>query len=286
MKTIVAIAIGATLTLASLAFSADIESLRWDQSNIASLRSFDAAAVATFVNEQQRQEGLPPGVPPEVFTARDVDGFGWADPAGNAHYELLVGSLGPCARSVTIYSQDGSGSVKTAQVLSDFADLKTAIRDLNGDGKDELIVQKTLVEYNCAQVTTWPAVHRFDNGKYVEASRDFPKFYDDEVLPELNAQISRYQTKAKNGNGAQEPASLIMKRDKILRVLSRDPNAGLQKAYQWMNTDDPLLLQDAAATFNDIGGHQEEANAVATNYTRALCERFPHMAICRSAAQH
>jgi hypothetical protein len=52
-----------------------------------------------------------------------------------------------------------------------------------------------------------------------------------------------------------------MERDKILRVLGRDPAAGLRQAYQWMNSDDPQVLQCAIATFADIGGHERELRA-------------------------
>ena len=113
----IAIAIGATLAFAGAAFGADIGSLAWDQANVATLRSFDKAAVATFLNEQQRKERLPPGIPFQAITARDIVGFGWADPAGNGHYQLLVASSGPCAHAVTIYNRDASGRVATAQVL-------------------------------------------------------------------------------------------------------------------------------------------------------------------------
>jgi len=61
-----------------------------------------------------------------------------------------------------------------------------------------------------------------------------------------------------------------MERDKILRTLGRDPTAGLQQAYQWMNSDDPRLLQAAGATFQDIGGHEQEKHAASEAWMRAL----------------
>jgi hypothetical protein len=67
-------------------------------------------------------------------------------------------------------------------------------------------------------------------------------------------------------------------------MLGRNPTAGLQQAYQWMSTDDPYLLLDAAETFKDIGGHQREANAATASYTRARCERDPGLAMCKNAA--
>ncbi len=35
-------------------------------------------------------------------------------------------------------------------------------------------------------------------------------------------------------------AALTMCRDKILRVLGRDPNAGLAQAHEWMTSADPV----------------------------------------------
>lgn len=276
------IVVAGILALASSALAGDMASVAWNQANIGTLRSVDKAAVATFLNEQQRKEGLPPGIPFVALTARDIDGFGWAAPRGNEHYQLLVASSGRCAHSVTIYNQDASGRVTTAQVLAGVANLKTAIRDLNGDGNDEVIVEKTLVEYSCVETIRWPAVYRLEDGKYVEASRDFPEFYDHQVLPKLNDEIGQYEANGEDAN-SQNLSRVIVKRDKILRVLGRNPTAGVQQAYQWMNTDNPRLLLYAAATFRDVSGHAQDANAAAANFRRALCEREPGMAMCHSA---
>jgi len=147
------------------------------------------------------------------------------------------------------------------QTIEGWADLKTGIRDLNGDGKDELIVQKPLVEYDCASVVTWPAVYRLENGKYVEASKDFPSYYDDEALPAINSEIDRLEAKDEYLT-RKRVLSLTMARDKILRVLGRDPTAGLSQAYQWMNSDNSQMLQCALATFSDIGGHEKEVQTL------------------------
>ncbi len=76
-----------------------------------------------------------------------------------------------------------------------------------------------------------------------------------------------------------------MVRDKILRALGRNPTAGLQQAYEWMHSDDPDLLQDAAVTFKEIGGHDKELSAASASYTRAVCERAPTASMCRNAAR-
>ena len=52
-----------------------------------------------------------------------------------------------------------------------------------------------------------------------------------------------------------------MCRDKILRVLGRDPNAGLAQAREWMTSPDPVMVDNARVVFQDIGGHDEDARA-------------------------
>jgi hypothetical protein len=118
-------------------------------------------------------------------------------------------------------------------------------------------------------VPTWPAVYRLENGHYVQASRDFPKFYDREVLPELDKEIAKPKV-------GQMRAWLIMERDQILRVLGRNPMAGLKEAYQWMNSSDPELREDAAVVFGGIGGHDEELRALTAdrNLDVALAAKF------------
>jgi hypothetical protein len=145
-----------------------------------------------------------------------------------------------------------------SQSFEQAGDLNKTIRDLNGDRQKELIIWKDLAEEGtwlpAVNTPRWPAIYRLENGNYVEASRDFPSFYDNEVLPQLEKEIR----KAPNQGASAVPA---LARNKILRVLGRDPTAGLQQAYQWSNSDDPQELQCAIATFADIGGHKEELRA-------------------------
>ena len=64
-------------------------------------------------------------------------------------------------------------------------------------------------------------------------------------------------------------AGLIMCRDKILRVLGRDPNAGLAQAREWMSNPDPVMVDNARVVFQDIGGHDEEVRAARLATDRA-----------------
>ena len=264
------------LAFAKIAVGVGMGSVEWNRANLATLRTLDKTDLVKFLNEQW----------PGAFTTRQIGQFEWADLAGNGQYRLVLTLSGPCAHFVGIYSRDASGRLSLTQRLPGFANLKTGIRDLNGDGKDELVIGKTLAEYSCASIVTWPAVYRLDNGKYVEASRDFPKFYDDEVLPKLDAEIKQYRAKEVKAGAIDQwnPAGFIMARDKILRVLGRDPTAGLKQANDWMNSSDPQLAFYAAAMFKDIGGHEQDAKAAEVSYRRAKCKRHPGLAMCRAAA--
>jgi hypothetical protein len=72
--------------------------------------------------------------------------------------------------------------------------------------------------------------------------------------------LRQKEAQSDGNSGAQ--ARLMVEKDKILRVLGRNPTAGLSQAYQWMNSDDPRMLQCALATFYDIGSHDKEVRAL------------------------
>lgn len=254
----------------------------WSKANVAALHGADLAAVAKFVNATRPATFLTNQIMPD-----QVAGFAWAkvgggksdlvvaiDYAGRGFYRLWVYSHGS-ADSLAIQELEG---------WKPTGGLKGMLGDLNGDGVDELIIPTAVGQGGVWTPTTaaplWPAVYRPQNGKYVEpicgfpglrsgsvqlstryveASRDFPNFYDTKVLPNLDRTISMLQRKAAEDDGNPDAlAHFIVERDKILRVLGRDPVAGLNHAYRWMNSDDPQVLQCAIATLYDIGGHEKE----------------------------
>src|ERR1039457_3621542 len=127
------------------------------------------------------------------------------------------------------------------------------VRDLNGDGSAELIVYQAIgregVWAPLMAMPAWPSVYRLQGGKYIESSQDFQSFYDNEVLPQLDKVIAENEVRATGDRAYRDAAARdTLEKDKILRVLGRNPNAGLEEAYQWMKSDDPDLLQCAIAT--------------------------------------
>ncbi len=268
----------------SPARAASIGNTPWEKAHSGALSAFGKADVAQLLTDVTGF-ALP-------IKSTDIGEFTWADLQGDGRLEL-VATMDVNGRAffnaLFVLWREPSGKV-TSQELDGWTirdlqkvirDLQKVIRDLNGGGQDELIIPTVLFQYNTAATFTWPVIYRLEKGKYAEASRDFPQFYEDQVLPKLEAQIRAYQSK--RGQGNQDMAAvLIFEKNRILHMLGRNPAAGLQEAQQWINTDDPFLLLAATATFNDIPGHGEEAKAARAGYDRAYCERYPDIVTCKN----
>jgi hypothetical protein len=267
MKKSLTIAAILLCALVGAAFAAGIAEIPWNESNIQTLRGFDKSSVDALVNN------LRGGDPMHAM----VGGFGWYDLAGDHHYEL-VATEDLSGRAffdyLAIYGQDSAGKPGCAAM-----DRRRRFRHGPGQGGQRPQPRwqawtnhsQGAVLLQQLETFTWPAVYRLENGKYVEASRDFLAFYDKEILSALDQDISEAQARTDARSRPQDVAAVpTMKRDKILRVLGRDPTAGLREAYQWMNSDDRQVLQCAIVTFDDIGGHDQEKRAASEALERAL----------------
>jgi hypothetical protein len=173
MKKLATSAILAWLTLVGAASGSEIGSIQWNRENIQKLNSFDKQSVANFVNELSGNNVAP-------FTVDEITEIQWVDLAGDGKYELaMTDRSGPCCQYLTIYWQEPHGEVRT-QTLGEAGKLSETLRDLNGDGKKELILYSYLTSDGYRggvhPAPMWPRVYRLEGGKYVEASRDFPDF--------------------------------------------------------------------------------------------------------------
>jgi hypothetical protein len=290
VKKILILLLTTILAFASAAFSAEIDSLAWNKSNIKTLRAMGKHAVFRFLIRQvdPRDEN--------GWTESDLDwGYNWY-PAGNGKYELAIGySERPDIGYFTIYWQDAPRKIRSQE----FDSAENAgvawyqgplSADFNRDGKTELVMLEPLGGFSPQRTKfipmgEWPEVYRLRDGKYVEASRDFPSFYEKQVMPQLDKAITQARqdaaaprpTPGSGGNPqsymSHQPdrylAALIMVRDKILRVIGRDPMAGLAHAREWMASSDPVLVDDAKAVFEDIGGHEEDVSTAKVALERA-----------------
>jgi len=275
--------LGFTIAFFGYALAASIVGLSWTKGNLDRLNSFGKADVAQLLTDVT---GFALHADCGCVKPQDIGEFTWTDLQGDGSLELLA-TLDVNGRQffnkLIIFRRDASGKV-TAEELEGWmiTDLHDVSRDLSGNGQDELIIPTVLVSFSTADTVTWPAVYRLEKGKYAEASRDFPGYYDTDVLPRLDREIQSAQSEKPAESAMQDQlAALVMVKSKILRVLGRQPTAGLQQAHEWMNSKDPKLLLDAAVTLKDISGHEEESSAAGAAYRRALCESHPGMATCQ-----
>ena len=286
------------LAFASVAVSAQkIEDIPWDDSHIKQLRAASKHAMFRFLDRQ-----MDPENDMEWNDSSISFDYAWY-PAGSGKYELAMHSQsGPDIAYFTIYWQDAPGKIRS-QEFGGAADATDEwywnangpdIVDANGDGVPEVIELDDL-DYHPPPHRTkfipggmWPRIFRLRDGKYVEASRDFAPFYDKTIFPMIDKAMAQARQdikdvaaqKAKPGSNIdpnddywQLPtrtlAGVIMCRDKILRVLGRDPNAGLAQAREWMSNPDPVMVDNARVVFQDIGGHDEDVRAARVATDRA-----------------
>ncbi len=181
----------------SRAQSRDVQSADWSVQAKPSVveMGFDKNAVAAFVNSLV-------GDPEDPLTANQIGDFKWLDVDKDGVYELLV------TYDVTKRAFFGgpaifksiAGKKRWHQFLSgwELKELDGAIEDLDRDGLPELIVPIRLSEYRGARpIAVWPAVCKWNGDKFVDASGQFRTFYEQRVLPEIEAEIRRLTAEAK-----------------------------------------------------------------------------------------
>ena len=133
------------------ASAADIAHTAWNQSNIHTLHSFNADDVFEFVDQMKNDPNYDVIATSHGIDSGCIEGFTWADLAGDHRYRLVV-VFAPPGTSPTnillIYRRSASGKV-TSQIISgdgiglygsNYVDSPKLIQDLDHDGKNELIV--------------------------------------------------------------------------------------------------------------------------------------------------
>lgn len=264
MKTLSAIVLGLIATTGiGLAGGS---SPAWNKSNLDALRGLDKPGVVALLAAIPGNDALP------VPGAQDINEFMWADLQGNGSYELLVTydvNKRGFYNAILIYTRNGD-RVRWEEIRGwNIEDLPKVTRDIDGDGKDELIIPSQLPSdtyRGAAGMAIWPAVYRLKDGQYMEASGDFPAFYESEVLPALQERVAAREKNAANRRATEHQVAIAeMARDKALRIIGKDPTAGLNRAREWMMSSDPQLRQDAAAVLGDIGGQEDDLRRLAAD---------------------
>jgi hypothetical protein len=163
LATVVLAVIAVVIIPTTTAHCADIGKIPWTVSNVETLRTFDKAAIVRFVNALG---GADTDILVPAYTIRE---FSWIDLAGDGRYALALIELpGTCCSDLVIYQQNSVGNIRWQQFEAPGL-LRNTIRDVNGDGKQELILPPPLdpmVEsYGAVQRIIWPHVYRLENGK-------------------------------------------------------------------------------------------------------------------------
>lgn len=202
-----------TLTLATNVRAADIIGTPWDEQHTDILKTFNKQDVVNFVETVK--------APGTAYTPADIDiatnylrpeEFRWADLAGNHEYQLLIvwsaqGTSG--WNELWIYRRDRSGKLKV-QCISGGGITLDDLRDLDGDGKAELVIPmgccNNYGETAAGLLSSWYRIYRWKDGEYVEATRDYASFYDKEILPPLEKQSTALKVRVATETEARAAA--------------------------------------------------------------------------------
>jgi hypothetical protein len=306
--TLLGLAVIVLVRATAAASASDIAHTAWNKSNIHTLRSFNVDDVFEFVDQMKDDPNYDVISTSHSSDSRSIEGFTWADLARNNQYRLVVVFAPPgtsLTNSLVIYTRSPSGKI-TSQVIegdgiglngNPYIDAPKLIQDLDGDGKDELLVPKEWGSTMASASVISIKVYRLRDGKYVEASRDFSKFYDEQILPKLESEIAEMKRNPSSGEGLGPPAFgkavesdesqekperalalFEMARDKILRVIGRDPKAGEKEASEWVKSGDYVLIGDAMSVFEDIGDHESDLQAAKLAWKHEARESFKRKA--------
>lgn len=156
---------------------------------------------------------------------------------------LLDGGHGGCggvsivdrtAKGFHLY--DGEGN------LYGIDDVNQIVRDINGDGKLELVFDNAFTGYQGANhcFATWPVIYAWNGTEYanVSAQPRFRRFYEQE-------------TKKLQGDESDDCDKATIA--KIQRFLGAPPNTGLSDAIQWANSSNHFEREFAIDVLSDIG---------------------------------
>ncbi len=130
-------------------------------------------------------------------------------------------------------------------------DVNEIVRDLDKNGKKELVIPSELSGYAGARCSgAWNEIFGLRSGILVDRSAEFKDFYKAQLAP-LEAGMQEARKKLNDGDG-DRAVCLKMEADKIERFLGISPNAGENKAIEWANSGDEYLRGRGFAVLADI----------------------------------
>jgi hypothetical protein len=190
-----------------------------------------------------------------------VGDFAFADLLGDGRLEL-VASVDYSGRNFfnTVVIVRRAGDAYSVQRLPalDVETLTGAIVDLNGDGKQELVLPEPLTPYLGAgePQAKWTAIYSLSGALYVENTAAFAAYYTSNTLATLRGKLVR----AEAANATAPLAIARIEYDKALRTLPlADPETGVATATTLAADADPRLRILGAAAAADIASPQAAA---------------------------
>lgn len=196
-----------------------------------------------------------------------VGALKWADVDADGVYELLV-TMDYSGRAfynnLYIVKQIAGGyrrqwiSIASTETFKESLGASTVIYDLDHDGMLELILPIRIGAYRGASLTpVWTSIFKWEKYGYVEADERFKGFYE-ESLPRIEKTIAELSRgKSEEAQNLDELLTTIwVIRDKIIRLLGIDPQAGLQRAIRWTKSANWVVRENAAVVFSEIPGEE------------------------------
>jgi hypothetical protein len=191
----------------------------------------DAAMVKRFLNDIASEGNTSVGdVVGEVYEFRiiDLDRDGWLELVAlhsgivrksSAALSIVFPrpSRHPAEPSDTAFE----GFVLTGLTGFDVGDLNSVLRDLDDDGRFEIVMPALLdLSQDATQpLVTIPEVYEWHGGDCAKVSAKHPDFYRDEVLPRLERELQKLDALA-GPNVSAAPAEIRARRQKYLREIA------------------------------------------------------------------
>jgi hypothetical protein len=241
----------------------NLEALSWKTSYMHNASDkVSAEMISDFIN-QKKVDWHP-------ITASQIGEYRWIDIDGDKTSELFVTVALSRRFFNTLFIFKSSGESKSLlqrESVWMLENLDLAVKDLDKDGFNELILPKALTSYRGmdSPLPIWKSIYKWSNGKFVTADSEYLGFYKD-LLPSIEHKISeadkRWSTADPNldettlrqnkWNYERLRASQAIIRDKILRLIGTDPLAGYKEALLWAQHPDRDMKKNAIAVFKDI----------------------------------
>ena len=219
------------------------KSINWTSASALNVLFKDNAHVKRFLNELAN-EGVTSG--PEFVgdVVADVYEYRFIDLNGDGWLELvaLVGGDRPSTGLEIVFQTPGGvpltdrltttyeGFVIRELTGRDVPDLNGVLRDLDGDGIDEIVMPQAIGEIVGAAFpqAEIPDVFEWKNADYVNISARHPEFYRNEVLPGLEWQLRRLEA-LPAPEDPSEATDRRSEREKVVREIAEARKRARQK---------------------------------------------------------